>query len=446
MRVSALRKFAIAPLGMAIALTFTPVTEAAVQPLDQIVAVVNKDAIMQSDLDKRVAQVRQQLAGRNIPMPSDEVLRRQVLDRMITEQIELQMAQRANLSVDDTQLNRALRDVAEQNGMSLEQFADTLEKEGMSIADVREQVRREMLISQVQQRNVASQVRISDREVDQYLDSAGNAANAEYHLAHILIAVPQSPTPEQVEAARHKAEALYQQIVANQADFQQVAAGQSSSGEAFEGGDLGWRPRAELPTIFADVVPRMTPGEVSEPIRSPSGFHLVKLIEKRGDEQKLIDQMRARHILISPNPNRSDEQAEQLAAELRARIAQGADFAELAQQYSDDKGSALNGGELGWINPGESVPAFEQALSSLSKGELSQPVHSRFGWHIIQLEDRRQRDVTAASQRDQIRRTLFQRKANEELEAWLQQIRAEAYIDNRLEEGGDATAANGDQG
>ncbi|WP_106477448.1 peptidylprolyl isomerase [Phytohalomonas tamaricis] len=443
--MSALRKFAIAPLGMALALALTPMAEAAVQPLDQIVAVVNKDAIMQSDLDRRVTQVRQQMAGRNIPMPSDEVLRRQVLDRMITEQIELQMAQKANLTVDDEQLNRALRDVAAQNDMSLEQFADTLEREGMSIADVREQVRREMLISQVQQHNVASQVRISDREVDQYLDNAGSGANVQYHLAHILVAVPQSPTPEQVEAARHKAEALRQQIVTEHADFQQVAAGQSNGGEAFEGGDLGWRPRAELPTIFADVVPGMTVGEVSEPIRSPSGFHLVKLVEKRGDTQQMIEQVKARHILVSPNPNRSDEQAKQLATQLHDRIASGEDFATLAQQYSDDKGSALNGGELGWVNPGESVPAFEQALSSLSKGELSQPVHSRFGWHVIQLEDRRQRDVTASNQRDQIRRTLFQRKANEELEAWLQQIRAEAYIDNRLEDDS-ASANNGGQG
>ncbi|WP_438768143.1 peptidylprolyl isomerase [Kushneria sp. TE3] len=320
----------LAALGLALSLFVSPLTVAAVQPLDRVVAVVNDEAIMSSDLDRRVAQVRQQMQSRNIGMPDQEELREQVLSRMITEQIELQMAERANLSVSDSDLNQAMRGVAQRNNMTLEQFADRVEQEGMSYAQVREQIRRELLITQVQQRSVAGQVNISDREVDQYLKQAGSNANVQYHLAHILIAVPQAPTPGQAEAAREKAEQLRQAITSGQAGFQEVAAAQSDGPQALDGGDLGWRSGAEMPSIFEDVVPGLNEGEVSEPIRSPSGYHLITLLDKRG------------------------------------------------------------GGN-------------------------------------------------AEQQREQIRRTLFQRKVNEELEAWTQEIRASAYVDNRLEQG-DGTA------
>ncbi|ARS53478.1 peptidylprolyl isomerase [Kushneria konosiri] len=316
----------LAALGLALSLSMSPLATAAVQPLDRVVAVVNDDAIMSSDLDQRVSQVRQQMQSRNIGMPDQNELREQVLSRMITEQIELQMAQRANLSVSDSDLNQAMRGVAQRNNMTLEQFADRVEQEGMSYAQVREQVRRELLITQVQQRSVASQVNISDREVDQYLKQAGSNANTQYHLAHILTSVPQAPTPQQAEAARQKTEQLRQEITSGRAKFQEVAAAQSDGPQALDGGDLGWRSGAEMPSIFDDVVPRLSVGEVSEPIRSPSGYHLITLLDKRG------------------------------------------------------------GGN-------------------------------------------------ADQQREQIRRTLFQRKVNEELEAWTQEIRASAYVDNRLEQG-----------
>ncbi|SPJ33633.1 peptidylprolyl isomerase [Kushneria phyllosphaerae] len=315
----------LAALGLALSLSVSPLATAAVQPLDRVVAVVNDEAIMSSDLDQRVSQVRQQMQSRNIGMPDQGELRDQVLSRMITEQIELQMAERANLSVSDSDLNQAMRGVAQRNNMTLEQFVDRVEQEGMSYAQVREQVRRELLITQVQQRSVASQVNISDREVDQYLKQAGSNANVQYHLAHILIAVPQAPTPQQAEAARKKAEQLRQAITSGQAKFQEVAAAQSDGPQALDGGDLGWRSGAEMPSIFDDVVPRLEKGEVSEPIRSPSGYHLITLLDKRG------------------------------------------------------------GGN-------------------------------------------------ADQQREQIRRTLFQRKVNEELEAWTQEIRASAYVDNRLKQ------------
>lgn len=320
----------LAALSLALSLSVSPLATAAVQPLDRVVAVVNDEAIMSSDLGQRVNQVRQQMQSRNIGMPDQGELRDQVLSRMITEQIELQMAERANLSVSDSDLNQAMRGVAQRNNMTLEQFVDRVEQEGMSYAQVREQIRRELLITQVQQRSVASQVNISDREVDQYLKQAGSNANVQYHLAHILIAVPQAPTPQQAEAARQKAEQLRQSITSGQARFQEVAAAQSDGPQALDGGDLGWRSGAEMPSIFDDVVPRLEKGEVSDPIRSPSGYHLITLLDKRG------------------------------------------------------------GGN-------------------------------------------------ADQQREQIRRTLFQRKVNEELEAWTQEIRASAYVDNRLEQS-DGTA------
>ncbi|GAB2791247.1 peptidylprolyl isomerase [Halomonas shantousis] len=432
-----MRRRLFASLGLAVAILVSPLAVLAqAVPLDRIVAVVNKDAIMASELENRVIQTRSQLKARNIPVPSDDVLRKQVLDRMIVEQIQLQMAKQANLSVDDTQLNRTLRGIAEENGMTLEQFADTLEQEGLSLSIVREQVRREMLLRELQQRRVASRVSVSDREVDRYLNRQDENQDVSYHLAHILVSVPQSPSPEQVREAQEKARHLYQQLQQG-ADFQQLAVAESDGGQALEGGDLGWRPAQELPSIFADVVPQLSVGDVSEPIRSSSGFHLVKLMERRGgsqeQQQAMINEARARHILIETTPNRDEDQALALAEELRQRIQSGEDFAALAQQYSDDKGSALNGGELGWVRPGQTVPAFEEAMNELDVGEVSQPVHSRFGYHLIEVLERRQQDVTQEAQREQVRQTLFQRKVNDELDAWIQEIRAGAYVDNRLE-------------
>lgn len=431
-----MRRGLLASLSLALVLAFPGVAAAVEQPLDRIVAVVNDDAIMASELADRVAQARSQLAQRNISMPSDAVLRKQVLDRMVVEQIQLQMAKKANLTVDDTELNRAVRSIAQNNGMTLDQFADALERDGLSLADVRQQVRREMLIHQIQQRRVASQVKVSDQEVDRYLAQQGADRNVRYELGHILVSLPQSPSPDAVKQAQQRARELYRQIQ-NGADFADLAAAESDGANALQGGNLGWRSGAELPTVFADVVPQLEVGQVSEPIRSPSGFHLVKLLDRKGGEsqqQAVVQEQKIRHILIQTNPNRDADEARRLAEQARQRIVSGEDFASVAQQVSDDRGSALNGGELGWVRPGQMVPAFEDAANDLAVGEISQPVRSRYGYHIIQVEDRRQRDVTGEAQRDQVRQTLFQRKVNDELEAWLQQIRAEAYVDERLDQ------------
>nr|WP_297460696.1 peptidylprolyl isomerase [uncultured Halomonas sp.] len=431
-----MRRRPFASLSLALVLVFTTLgfcaQALADQQLDRIVAVVNDDAIMASELENRVAQARSQLASRNIAMPSIDVLRSQVLERMIIEQIQLQMAEQANLSIDDTELNRAVRGVAESNGMTLDQFADALEADGLSLAIVRNQVRREMLMRDLQQRRVASQVDISEREVERYLEQQGAISNVRYRLAHILVALPRSPSPDQVSAAQRQAQELYARLQ-NGADFAALAAAESDGGNALEGGDLGWRRGAEIPSVFADVVPALDIGQVSEPVRSPSGFHLVKLVDREGgSQQALIQEQRVRHILIETNPNRDAQEAMALAEQTRQRIVSGEDFASVAQQVSDDRGSALNGGMLGWVRPGQMVPSFEEAMSRLPVGQVSQPVRSRFGYHLIEVLDRRQQDVTDEAQRNRIRQTLFQRKVNDELEAWLQQIRAEAYVDNRL--------------
>lgn len=429
-----MRSRLIAPLGLALALAVMPLVSLAqtLQPLDRIVAVVNQGAIMASELEERIEQTRSQLADRGISSPSEQALRSQVLDRMILEEIQLQMAREANLSVDDTELNRTVRRIAESNGMSLEAFADALEADGLSLAGVREEVRRELLMRELQQRRVASRVNVTDREVDRYLEQQGATQDARHRLAHILVALPQSPSDAQVSEARDKVQRLASELETG-ADFAELAAAESDGGQALQGGDLGWRSGGEIPSIFAEVVPRLAVGEVSEPLRSPSGFHLVKVVDREGgSQQAVVQEHRARHILIETTPNRDEQRAEALANQIRQRLDAGENFAALAQEFSDDRGSALNGGELGWVRPGQMVPSFEEAMRALEVGEISQPVRSRFGYHLIVVDERRQQDVTREAQRRQVRDTLFQRKVNDELEAWMQEIRAEAFIDKRL--------------
>ena len=302
-------------IPLALVMLLSPLSAMAeVVPLDRIVAVVNDDAIMHSQLERRVVQARDQLQANNIPMPPGQALERQVLDRMIVEQIELQMAEDANLSIDETQLNSTMRGIAENNGMSLDEFANTLEQQGQSLAEVREQVRRELLIRQVQQSRVASRVTVSDREVDRFLSQRSENSNVAYHLAQILVAVPQSPTPDQVTQAQAEAQKLYQQL-RDGADFQQLAVAESDDAQALQGGDLGWRQSAQIPTIFSDVIPDLSPGEVSEPIRSPSGFHLVKLIETRGGDSGQMSREQADQAIFQ---RKVSDELEAWTQEIRA--------------------------------------------------------------------------------------------------------------------------------
>ncbi|MGJ8524019.1 Chaperone SurA [Carnimonas sp. R-84981] len=411
------------------------------QKLEGIAAVVNKDVIMTSELQARMAQIRQQISSEGGQLPPQDVLQRQVLDRLILEHIQLQLAKRANLSVSDQQLDQAVAEVASRNHMSSDQFVKTLQRQGLSYNQVRQQIRREILISQVQQGSVGGQVRVSDQEVNQFLENQAAATGVQYHVAQLLIPLPDEATDAQVRAAQQRASKLRNSVLNGESFEQAAASANPTDGDSdqqstsqVESADLGWRSQQDLPTLFSSVVPNLTVGTVSQPVRSASGIHLVRLIDRRGGQQApvKVEQFKARHILISPNPIRTDAQAHQLAQELRQKIEGGADFGELAKQYSDDHGSALSGGQMDWVNDGDTVGPFNDYLHRGAIGQLSQPIKTQFGWHIIEVQERRQKDVTVDQQREQARRALFQRKAQDELQTWLQQIRSEAYVDNRL--------------
>ena len=405
-------------------------------PLDRIVAIVNDDVIASSELDARLDTVREQLRGSGASLPPPDVLRRQVLDRLVIERLQLQRARDSGIRIDDETLNRAMQRLAEQNALTLRQFRDVLEREGYGFATFREEIRDDLMISEVRRREVESQVRISQRDIDHYLSTAGNREAAErdqYRIGHILIGVPGEASPEEVAEARSRAERVLGEIRGG-ADFTSMAVAHSDGQQALEGGDLGWRKAADLPTIFVDAVLRLAVGEVTDPIRSPSGFHLVKLVDKRGGERQIVEQTRARHILVVLDELTNETEAIRQLQALRERIVNGEVFGELARLHSDDPGSAPKGGELGWINPGSTVPEFERVMNSLAPGGISEPFESQFGWHLVQVLERREHDDTEAARRAEALRRLRARRIEEEMQTWIRQVRAEAYVEYRLEE------------
>lgn len=401
-------------------------------PLDRIVAVVNNEVILDSELVEMEQTVRQQLRQREAAIPSSEILRRQVLERLIMQKLQLQRADMSGIRVGDDALNAAIRQIAENNNLTLRQFRDALESDGYDFAEFRETIREEMVISRLRKSEVEDAIVVSEREVDNFLATQNLQGDSEqaFRLLHILVGIPDAPTPEQVQAAEEKL-AEIQGLLEQGADFSEVAAGYSDGQNALEGGELGWRKQAELPTLFAGVVPNLSVGEVSEVIRSGSGFHLVKLAEKRSEETHLVKQTKARHILIKTNELVTDEAAESRLNQLRERILNGEDFAELARAHSEDTGSAIEGGSLGWASPGVMVPEFEEVMNSLAEGEMSEVFKSRFGWHLLQVEERREQNMADEFNRNKAREQLKQRKIEEELESWLRAMRDEAYIEYR---------------
>nr|WP_231971524.1 MULTISPECIES: peptidylprolyl isomerase [Thiohalobacter] len=422
------------PIFMFLGLLLGLSAPAAAQPINRIVAVVNDDVILASELEDKVQLVRSQLAQQNTQAPDPAQLERQVLERLIMERLQLQVAERNNIEVDDETLNANLRNIAAQNGVTLTEFRQTLEREGMDYAAFREELRSQIMINRLRQQTVINRIDISDQEVDNLLASqtAWSDQTRDYHLGHILIATPEAASPEQIQAAERKATGVLDRLRGG-ADFSETAVAVSESETALEGGDLGWRKAAQLPSLFADVVRDMQPGEISDLIRSPSGFHIIKLIDVRGEERHVITQSRVRHILLQPDEMTSEADVRLRIEQLRGRLETGADFAELARSHSTDKVSASNGGDLGWVNPGDMVPEFEQAMNKLAPGEISEPVQSRFGWHLIQVLERRERDSTEDYQRARAREMIRQRKTDEEMELWLRRLRDESYIEYRLE-------------
>ncbi|ASP37406.1 molecular chaperone SurA [Bacterioplanes sanyensis] len=416
-------------LGLSVALTLiTGAVSAKPQPLDRVVAVVDEGIIMDSELDQRLDMLKRQNAG--AAMPPDAVLRKQVLDRMIVESIQLQMADRAGIRISDAQLNDALQRIAAQNGMTLQQFRLAMESEGTAFAAARAQIRDEMRISRVQRFQVGERVQISEQDIDYFLASelGKMSSAAEYELSHILIAVPEAASPSDIQSAEDKAKQLATRL-RDGADFRQLAIAESAGRNALNGGQLGWRKEAQLPSIFADAVPKLNMGDVSDPIRSSSGFHLVKVTDKRGGSTRIINQSKTRHILISTNELRDARDADILIHTLYERAKAGEDFAALAKEYSDDPGSGATGGDLGWVSPGDMVPEFNQTMLDMPVGQISAPFRSQFGWHILLVEERRDTDVGEQLQRQQVRQMLYGRRFEEELPIWLRKIRSEAYVD-----------------
>jgi peptidyl-prolyl cis-trans isomerase SurA len=416
------------------ALAQTHATKPVVKEIDHIVAVANDDVITYTELEKRMRLVKQQLQQRRAKLPPDDVLSKQILEQMIMERLQLQVAERVGIRVDDETINKVIDNIARENKFTLEQFRQVLAREGYDFADFRQNIKKDITISQLRKRRVENRVTVTEQEVDNYLISMANrrGSNDEFHLAHILIALPEAASPDQIQAAKQKAEAVLNRLRLG-ADFAETAIAVSNGQKALEGGDLGWRKGGQLPTLFSDTVINMQVGQMSGLIRSPSGFHIIKLLDRRSKEQRhTIQQTLARHILVRPNEVVSNAEAKQRITRLYNRIKDGADFGQLARASSDDTGSAVKGGSLGWVNPGVMVPEFEEQMNLLQPGQISEPFESQFGWHIVQVMSRRQHDDTKQFERAQARQQIGRRKSEVAVENWLREMRSEAYVEYRL--------------
>ena len=403
--------------------------------LDRIAAVVNEGVVLSSELDEQISAITERLQGQKVEMPPQNVLRQQVLERLVVQEIQMQRANRAGLKVPDEALNNALQDVAQRNGMTLNQLPDALSQQGVDYAAYRESMRKELTLTLLRQRDVLQRISVTPREIDQYIDRQAKrpAETSEYNISHILIAVPQAASPEQLETAEKKAKDVYRRAKAGE-DFSKLAVAYSNSQTALDGGALGWRKGAELPTILSDVVAKLKAGDVSEPLRAPTGFHIVKLNELRGaDKQVIVDQVHARHILMRTNELQDDATVRTKLANAREKIVNGGEnFEVLAKTLSEDPGSASEGGDLGWSGPGTFVPEFEKAITNLKDNEISEPFHTQYGWHIVQMLGRRKFDSTDELKRKRVAEEIRASKADEETELWLRRLRDEAYVEYKL--------------
>jgi peptidyl-prolyl cis-trans isomerase SurA len=404
--------------------------------VDRIVAVVGREVVTLSELSERREFAERQLRRQGTPLPERGLLERQILERLIVEKAQLQLARDNGIRIEEIQLDRALERVAENNGVSLSVFRQMLEKDGVAFEKFRDEVRLQILMQRLREREVDDRIEVSEAEVDQFLadEKGGGGKRSEYNLAHVLVRLPEQASPEQIDGARRKAEKARAEAAAG-TDFAKIAASYSDAPDALQGGAMGWRPEDRLPEIFAGAVKGMKKGDVSGVLRSPGGFHVLLLIDRRGAEESApVEQTRARHILVRTSEVVSEADARRRLADLRERVVTGgADFAELARLHSAD-GSASRGGDLDWLLPGDTVPEFERAMNALKPGEVSQPVKSSFGWHLIQVMERRAGGVTQDRRRLQARAALKERKSDEAYQDWLRQLRDRTYVELRLED------------
>ena len=404
-----------------------------IELIDRVVAVVDSGVIMESQLNTRVEEILFRLKSDKAELPPLNLLEEQVLDRLIIEEIQLQLAERAGVKISDSELNQTLSRVSAQNNLSLEDFRIKLEEDGTSYKAFRDTIRKELIIQRVQRGRVGSKVDISEQEIENFINSEeGKSQLAEqYNVQHILLSVKSGLTKVEIEAIENNANLLIKRLGDGES-FEKLAASYSSAQEALEGGFLGWRTSAELPSLFAEVITELKVGDVALPVRSGAGFHILKLSDKRGNTVKFLDQTLARHILVQPSEIRTENQARELINNIYERLSNGEDFKQLARQFSEDPGSKMDGGELGWSNPGDYDPAFETTLNATEIGKLSKPVKSSFGWHVIEVMDRRNEDVSQEEQKNRAYQIIYKRKFEQELQSTLIELRAEAYVDIKL--------------
>jgi len=401
--------------------------------LDKIVAIVNDGVVLKSQVDEQVDSIIARLGQQDAQLPPESVIRQQVLERLVLQEIQAQRADRLGIKVSDEMLNNALRDVASRNGIPFDQMPMALARQGVDYASYREDMRREITLTMLRQRDVLARIYVSPRELEQAVArQAGRADdNTEFDVSHILLSLPEAATAEQMAAVERRADDIYQRAVSGE-DFGQLALTYSQSQSALERGKLGWRSATQLPQFIAEQVVSMEPGQVARPMRTPTGFHIIRLDATRGgDGPMMVEQLHSRHILIRPNEVQDDATTRQRLAELRERILAGEDFGALASVTSEDPGSASNGGDLGWTSPGTFAPEFEEALGRLEEGEISEPFRTQFGWHIAQLLGKRFHDQSDEVRKQRVYTALRESKADEETELWLRQLRDEAFVEYR---------------
>ncbi len=400
--------------------------------LDRVVAIVDEDVVLESELNDRLQAVLSRLKGQysQSQLPEESVLRKQVLEQLIVERVELGLAKRYDINVEEAEIDQAIERVREKGKMTNEELAADLKRQGLSISGLRRQIRDELTINHLQQGVVSSRIKVSPQEIDNFLASSDGkfATSPDYHIGHILIAVPSSADADTIATAEKKAKDIYQKLQGG-ADFAQMAIANSNDQAALQGGDIGWRKLAQLPELFGNQLAGLKVGDVTPPFRSGAGFHMLKNIEQRGGGQQLIEQTHARHILVKTSEIMDDNQAREKLLALKERIEKGEDFAKLAKENSEDTGSMLSGGDLGWSTPGMFVAAFEETLTNTPIGKISRPFKSQFGWHILQVLERRKEDMSEQMKRNQAQNVIRSRRFDEEFQLWMTQIREEAYVE-----------------
>ena len=408
-------------------------SENGIKKLDRIIAVVDQDVITEKELQEKINSVIGNLKNQKIEIPSESVLRKQVIERLIANSIQIQLANQTGLKISDAQVDKTIERIAEKNKLNVVDFKKTLEKDGTNFYKFREEIRNEITIAQLKEREVDSKIVITDGEIDNFLNAQSKEIQDEFEVAHILIRVPEDASPEKLEKLKNKAEEAAKQIQSGK-NFTQVSAAFSETPNALEGGNLGWKKASDLPTLFVDALKKIEVGSLSPILRSPNGFHILKLINKKGSSGPVVvEQTHVRHILIKLSEITSENEGRQKLIGIKERLENGIKFEDMAKQYSEDP-SATNGGDLGWINPGDTVPEFEKTMKQLNINQISDPIKTPFGWHLIQVLEKRSQDMSKESARMQARQQIKMRKSEEAYQDWLQELRDRSFVELRLED------------